>query len=102
VRILIIREIGVKLDNELISRALKEKVVNNSYPEPGGIAVFECGTEPNWKWPDTTIVVGQCDIQRNRADMSISANENIESELIDAISLMEDSDNEESAVGVAS
>jgi hypothetical protein len=102
VRVLIIREIGIKLNNELIARALKEQVVNNSYPEPGGIAVFECGKEPNWSWPDTTIVVGQCDIQRNRADMTISANENIESELIDQISLMEDSDNEESAVGVPS
>jgi len=82
---------GEDLGLDLIRQALKDEVVKNQYPKDQGIAVFDCGKEPDWSWPDYTIVVGKCEIGRHHFDLQIGPGQDATSELIATISTLEDS-----------
>jgi len=83
---------GTGIESALIANALKVEVVQNRYPSEEGIAVFDCGREPNYEWPDYTIVVGQCEIGRHHFDLQIPKTEDATSRIIETLSILEDSD----------
>lgn len=64
-------------------------VMVNSYPEQG-VAIIEQGNEPDWSWPDYTIVVGTYELGRHKADVVISDTDYIAA-LVQAVSSILDS-----------
>lgn len=82
---------GVALNLDLLRQGLKEDVTKNSYPKEEGIAVFDCGREPDWAWAEYTIVAGECEIGRHHFDLKIGKAEDIASQVIDTLSVLEDS-----------
>jgi len=92
VRALVIVGPGSMVESQLLSTALKVEVKANSYPAEEGVAIFDCGKEPNYDWPDYTIVVGQCETGRHHFDLQIPKGEDATSKIIQTLSVLEDSD----------
>jgi hypothetical protein len=80
------------IEDALITNALKVEVTRNRYPTDEGIAVFNCGKEPNYDWPDYTIVVGQCEIGRHHFDLQIGKSEDASSKIIQTLDILGDSE----------
>jgi len=93
VRSLIIVGPGMKphVNVDLIRESLHEDIAINSYPKDEGIAIFDCGKEPDYAWPDNTIVVGQCELGRHHADLEINETEDASSRIIETLSVLQES-----------
>jgi len=100
-RSLVILGPGMSIDTELIANALKDEVKINSYPKAEGLAVFDCGKEPDWAWPDNVIVVGQCELGRHHFDLQIAKTEDATSRIIETLSVLEESEVPEEESGNA-
>jgi len=86
---------GSEINDETIKAALKEEIKHNSYPREEGIAVFDCGKEPDWSWADNTIVVGLCELGRHHADLTIGKTEDATSQIISTLSILAESNPDE-------
>jgi len=72
-KLLIIRESPTAPpDLAYLKTKTEEEIKVNSVPEEG-IAIYDCShTEKPWDWAEYTIVVGTCQLGRNRADATIN------------------------------
>jgi len=90
-RTLVILGPGSEIADQTIKDALKEDITHNSYPKGEGIAVFDCGKEPDWSWADSTIVVGKCELGRHHADLVIGETDDATSRIIETLSVLAES-----------
>jgi hypothetical protein len=82
-KVLIIAETGKAAD---IDRGVLAEFGEVTYKQPDtklaeGVRIIECGTEPDWAWPDFTVVYGLCNIGRHHANVIIPTSADINSEL---------------------
>jgi len=86
---------GMDIDRNLLANALKEEVTKNTYPKAEGIAIFDCGKEPDWSWSDYVFVVGKCELGRHHFDLQIGTTEDPTARIIETLSVLEESAPEE-------
>lgn len=78
---------------------LEEPGYVNQIPAGEGIAYFDCGKEPDWSWAEYTIVVGDCNIGRHHADLTLSGGEEATSDIVETLLTIAESMEGESAEG---
>jgi len=89
-RILVLRQSNIPIDIGLLRTQTGLQVAINNYPVPEGYAIFDCGREINWDWPDKTFRVGVCDVGRNHIDTEIGPKDDVTGILIDAFNTEEE------------
>jgi hypothetical protein len=61
VKVLVVQNKEVNLDQSIIADQTKEVVKKNSLPEDEGIAIYDCGKgDTPWEWAEQVIQVGEC------------------------------------------
>lgn len=82
------------LGEEDIGLATTEPTYKNQMPPPGetreGWVFMQCGKEPDWSWPDYTIVIGTCETGRHEITEHVLATEDIKTHLINTYDLNEE------------
>jgi hypothetical protein len=91
-RALVILGPATDIEDGLLTSALKVEITRNRYPKEEGVAIFNCGKEPNYEWPDYIIVVGQCEMGRHHFDLQIGKTEDATSKIIETLDILSDSD----------
>jgi len=94
-RILVIRQADIPIDIQLLRSQLNLDVSVNNYPTAEGIALLDCGREPEWSWPSYVIKVGTCDVGRHHVDTTIGEGEDATGQLLDLIGNLREATAEE-------
>jgi hypothetical protein len=90
-KVLVILAPDANLDKDTVNQMLNEEGYINTTPSGDGIAYYDCGKEPDWSWPDYTVVIGDCNIGRHHVDLSLPSDEEATSDLVDTLQTISES-----------
>lgn len=87
------------IDTEGIADATSENVYKNTMPPPGevreGWVFMDADKEPDWSWPDYSIVVGTAETGRHEVTERILSTEDIRTHLINTYDRLSEEQGEE-------